>query len=158
MNFSGFYNLLERNPLSLPIHIFMRNWENIFREMVWTASRSSGKGGQNVNKVSTRITVHWNYGESEFFNDDEKTRIAVKMTSRISKEGLLFADCQETRSQLKNKELLENKLRRWIEKALLVPKKRKPVKVSKAAKEKRKEQKQNRSLLKLTRKKPGADF
>lgn len=107
------------------------------KELSFKTSRSSGAGGQNVNKVETSVTVLWNVESSEFFNDDEKVLIQNKLKNRINAEGFLFLTVSESRTQLMNKNKAIEKILEIVNKSLIVPKKRVATKPSKAQKEKR---------------------
>lgn len=107
-----------------------------FSEFVFTTSRSSGPGGQNVNKVNTKVTLSWNIHQSAL-SDDEKKVILEKLTSFITKEGVLMITAQEKRSQLQNKEEVIKKLEKLLIKAFAKKKVRKASKPSKAAMQKR---------------------
>ncbi|OOQ59302.1 alternative ribosome rescue aminoacyl-tRNA hydrolase ArfB [Mucilaginibacter pedocola] len=104
------------------------------REVSYKASRSGGKGGQNVNKVSTKVELLFSIIDSELFTDDEKALLSQKLQSRFNKDGLVQVVCDEERSQYLNKELALERLAVLLANALIVPKVRKKVKVSKAAK------------------------
>ncbi|ROI00756.1 alternative ribosome rescue aminoacyl-tRNA hydrolase ArfB [Chryseobacterium daecheongense] len=107
------------------------------KELSYKTSRSSGAGGQNVNKVETSVTVLWNVAESEFFNDDEKVLIQSKLKNRINAEGFLFLTVSESRTQLMNKNKATEKILEIVNKSLIIPKKRIATKPSKAQKQKR---------------------
>ncbi|MDR6921886.1 MULTISPECIES: alternative ribosome rescue aminoacyl-tRNA hydrolase ArfB [Chryseobacterium] len=107
------------------------------KELSFKTSRSSGAGGQNVNKVETAVTVLWKVVESEFFNDDQKELIQQKLKNRINAEGLLFLTVSESRTQLMNKNKAIEKIIDLVNKALIVPKKRTATKPSRAQKQKR---------------------
>lgn len=107
------------------------------KELSYKTSRSSGAGGQNVNKVETSVTVLWNVAESEFFNDDEKVLIQSKLRNRINAEGFLFLTVSESRTQLMNKNKATEKILEIVNKSLIIPKKRIATKPSKAQKQKR---------------------
>lgn len=107
------------------------------KELNFKTSRSSGAGGQNVNKVETSVTVLWNISESEFFNDDQKDLIQNKLKNRINAEGFLFLTVSESRTQLMNKNKAIEKILEIVDKALFIPKKRVATKPSKAQKQKR---------------------
>ncbi len=107
------------------------------KEVVYKTSRSGGKGGQNVNKVSTKVELLFPLAESLLFTDDEKALIHQKLQSRFNKDGLIQVFCDEERSQLLNKEIALERLATLLTGALHVPKVRKPTKVSKQAKEAR---------------------
>lgn len=106
-------------------------------ELEFTASRSEGPGGQNVNKVNSKITLRWNIAESLAINEDEKRQIRETISSFITKDGVLILTAQDKRSQLQNKEAVMRKLDWLLLKAFEVKKQRKASKPSKAAKEKR---------------------
>lgn len=107
------------------------------RELSFKTSRSSGAGGQNVNKVETAVTVLWKVGASDFFNDDEKALIQEKLKNRINAEGYLFLTVSESRTQLMNKNKAIEKIIDIVNKSLVIPKKRTATKPSKAQKQKR---------------------
>lgn len=107
------------------------------RELSFKTSRSSGAGGQNVNKVETAVTVLWKVGVSVFFNDDEKALIQEKLKNRINAEGYLFLTVSESRTQLMNKNKAIEKIIDIVNKSLVIPKKRTATKPSKAQKQKR---------------------
>ena len=106
------------------------------RECSFTAVRSSGPGGQNVNKVSTKVELAFHVNNSELLSDEEKQTISAKLTSRINEEGYLKVSDSSSRSQATNRENVLEKFYDTIEKALIKPKKRKPTKIPRAVKEK----------------------
>ena len=93
-------------------------------ELFYKTSRSSGAGGQNVNKVETAVTVMWKGGESQFFSGYQKSRIYDKLVNRINAEGVLQLTVSETRTQFQNKKLATEKILDLVNDALIVPKKR----------------------------------
>ncbi len=107
------------------------------KELSFRTSRSSGAGGQNVNKVETAVTVLWNVADSDLFNDDQKEMIQQKLRNRINADGLLFLTVSESRTQLMNKNKAIGKITDLVNKALIVPKKRTATKPSRAQKQKR---------------------
>jgi ribosome-associated protein len=107
------------------------------KELNFKTSRSSGAGGQNVNKVETSVTVLWNVEESVFFDEDEKILIQNKLKNRINAEGLLFLTVSESRTQLMNKNKAIEKITEIVNKSLIIPKKRIKTKPSKSQKQKR---------------------
>jgi ribosome-associated protein len=106
-------------------------------EFIFSSSRSSGAGGQNVNKVNTKVELRFVIDSSLLLTDEEKEIIKNKLTSRISLEGELIIVSQSERTQLKNKEKVIEKFYQLIEKALTPRKKRTPTKPTAASKEKR---------------------
>lgn len=123
------------------------------KEIFYKTARSGGKGGQNVNKVETAAEAWWHVTSSVFFSEEEKQLINAKLTNRINKDGYLIIKSSETRSQLENKEIAKQKMMTLVRQSLIKPKKRKPTKISKAAKEKRLFTKRQNSLLKQNRRK-----
>ena len=104
------------------------------REVIYKTSRSGGKGGQNVNKVSTKVELLFNINNSVLFADEEKLLLINKLQNRFNKDGLVQVVCEEERSQYLNKEIALERLMVLIVNAMHKPKIRKPLKVSKAAK------------------------
>ncbi len=126
---------------------------NVLKEIKFKTARSGGSGGQNVNKVETMVEGYFNVAGSGLLSIEEKKIITVKLANKITDEGLLLVKSQTERSQLGNKEEVIRKINTLINHALIKPKKRKPTKPSKAAKEKRIESKKKKGEMKLTRKK-----
>lgn len=122
------------------------------KELGFKTSRSSGAGGQNVNKVETSVTVLWKIEDSEFFNDNQKDLIHNKLKNRINSEGFLFLTVSETRTQLMNKTKTIEKILEIVNKALIIPKKRLATKPSRAQKQKRLDTKKKLSEKKDNRK------
>jgi ribosome-associated protein len=123
-------------------------------ELEFSTSRSSGPGGQNVNKVETKVTLKFDVAGSEILTDEEKATILAKLATRITTDGVLVLTAQEKRSQLQNKEAVIAKLDELIAKAFFKPKARKATKPSKAAKQKRFNQKKQQSQKKQWRQRP----
>ncbi|MDR2237769.1 MAG: aminoacyl-tRNA hydrolase [Chryseobacterium sp.] len=121
------------------------------KELSFKTSRSSGAGGQNVNKVETSVTVLWKVAESAFFNEDQKILIQEKLKNRINAEGLLFLTVSESRTQLMNKNKAVEKIMDLVNKALIIPKKRTATQPSKAQKQKRLDHKKKNSDKKENR-------
>lgn len=122
------------------------------RELSFKMSRSSGAGGQNVNKVETSVTVLWNVLESGFFNDYQKDLIQTKLKNRINADGLLFLTVSESRTQLANKNKAVEKIIDLVNRALIIPKKRLATKPSRNQKQKRLDTKKKISEKKENRK------
>jgi len=127
------------------------------KEFIITASRSSGAGGQNVNKVSTKIELRINLAESNLLSEEEKNILSIKLGNRISNEGFLIIQSQTSRSQIKNKEEAIEKFYQLIMKALAPVKKRKKTRPSLSSKIKRLDSKKVDSKKKQNRKKIGRD-
>ena len=106
-------------------------------ELIYSSSRSSGPGGQNVNKVNTRIELRFNLTGSALLNDEEKSKIQAVLGNRINKEGFLILVSQSERSQLANKKKVTERFYILLQKALLPVKKRKPTRPTLASKERR---------------------
>ncbi len=121
-------------------------------ELHFTFSRSSGPGGQNVNKVETMAEAWWHVSDSAVFTTEEKELISRKLARRINKDGFLRVKCSETRSQLENKQIAQHKFEELVAASLVEPKKRKATKPSKAAKEKRLDSKKRESVKKKKKK------
>ena len=126
--------------------------KNFAHELSYKTSRSSGSGGQNVNKVETSVTVMWKLEESTVFTNLEKERIALKLKNRINLDGILQLTVSESRTQLQNKKIAIEKIQELVNKSLIVPKKRIVTKPSRAKVEKRLESKKKLSEKKENRK------
>ncbi|RBA29946.1 alternative ribosome rescue aminoacyl-tRNA hydrolase ArfB [Flavobacterium tibetense] len=125
----------------------------IASEFSFKAVRSSGAGGQNVNKVSSKVVLSFDLLNSKGLTDDEKTLLRTKIATKLTQDGILILTSEEDRSQLKNKEKVIKKCFKLLENALIIPKERKATKVTRAAKEKRLNAKKVMSVLKQNRKK-----
>lgn len=128
------------------------NKEIIQTEIQYKAVRSSGAGGQNVNKVATKVQIQFFVEQSNGLTADEKTTLTEKLANRITKEGFIMVECGETRSQLKNKELCTQRLFLLLENALKKDKKRIATKIPKSVIKKRLEDKQRNAEKKQNRK------
>lgn len=133
------------------------NKAKIIQELHFKAVRSSGAGGQHVNKVSTKIELSFEVSASAALSESEKERILAKLAPRLTKEQVLQLQCDEHRSQHKNKERVIKRFLELIENALKVPKKRKATKPSRASVEKRLQHKKKAAQKKANRTKPNLD-
>lgn len=127
------------------------NKQQLYQEVTFKTSRSGGAGGQNVNKVSSKVELIFDVDSSVQFTDEQKEIIFLKLANRIDNEGLLHLQCDETRSQLKNKEMVFERFLNLIKLALIPVKKRKPSKPSKSSIKKRLDSKKKLSDKKDSR-------
>jgi ribosome-associated protein len=124
----------------------------IVDEFIFSASRSGGAGGQNVNKVSTKVELRFHVQNSRVLSDDDKVLLIEKLTNKINNEGYLILTSQEERSQLGNKERVVKKFFLLINSNLVRKKKRKSTKPSYSAKQERLASKKINSEKKTARK------
>lgn len=127
------------------------------KEVSYKTSRSGGKGGQNVNKVSSKVELLFPIEGSLLFTDEENALLNNKLLARFNKDGHLQIICDEERSQYLNKEIALERLIHLLAQALIIPKVRKKIKVSKAKKAARLDNKKIHSAKKELRKK-GFDY
>jgi ribosome-associated protein len=131
--------------------------KNLIKELGFKAVKSGGAGGQHVNKVSSKVELTFAIESSNELSVKQKELLLKNLSSRLSKEKVLILFCDENRSQHKNKEIVIERFLKIIHKGLIVPKKRKPTKISRSAIQKRLEKKKKMSLKKIHRKKPKPD-
>ncbi len=130
------------------------NIETLLRELSFKAVRSSGPGGQHVNKTASKVELIFNIRTSNALSEQEKERLATLLGSRITEGGDIVMSCGETRSQHRNKAIVIERLIEWIQQGLKKKKTRKKTKPSRSAIEKRLLSKKKTALKKASRKKP----
>ena len=128
--------------------------DKLITELQYKAVRSSGAGGQNVNKVSSKVVLSFDVKNSKFLSDDEKMLLEMNLASRLTNDQILILNCDEDRSQLKNKEIVTKRFLSIIEQGLHIPKIRKSTKIPKSVIRKRIKDKKNLSEIKKNRRKP----
>lgn len=126
---------------------------DLLPELSFTTSRSSGPGGQNVNKVNTKVNLKWDVVNSQLLTAEQKVLLLQKLGSRLTKDGMLLLSAQEKRSQLQNKEAVLSKLDALLIKIFTIRKARKATKPGKAVKRKRMEDKRHHAEKKQRRQK-----
>jgi ribosome-associated protein len=133
------------------------NTEQILSELSFKAIRSSGPGGQHVNKTASKVEVTFTISSSEGLTETEKELLNKRLQSKLTSEGIIVLQCSETRSQHRNKKLVIERLLALLKQNLKVKKARKKSKPSKSAIEKRIKTKKQNALKKATRKPPKID-
>jgi len=131
--------------------------EAILPEIQFKAIRSSGSGGQHVNKVSTKIELRFNLMESIVLTEEHKELLLKTIADRLTKDNIIILHCDETRSQHRNKEIVVRRLLDILNRGLVQPKMRKPTRIPKSVKLKRLKNKKQQSDKKTSRKKPKLD-
>jgi ribosome-associated protein len=126
-------------------------------ELDYQASRSGGPGGQHVNTSSTRVEVWWDVARSPTLSTEQRQRLLARLASRLDGEGRLRLVSSTSRSQLRNREDVTERLREVVAQALVVPKARKRTRPPKAAKAARLQSKRRRSAIKRDRRRPEHD-
>jgi ribosome-associated protein len=125
-----------------------------FAELEFRATRSGGPGGQHVNTSSTRVEVTWDVAASPALREDQRQRLLVRLASRLDSTGKLRLVSSGTRSQLRNREDVTERLREVVAQALVIPKARKRTRPTRAAKAARLESKRRRAATKRDRRPP----
>lgn len=131
--------------------------QKIISEAQYKAVRSSGAGGQNVNKVSSKVVLTFDVQRSEGLSEGEKELLKVNLSSRLTTDSVLILNCDEDRSQLRNKDIVTKRFLEVVKKGLEVQKARQATRVPKSAIRKRIKNKKSTSQLKQNRKKPDVD-
>ena len=133
-------SLYVNGTLSIPRH-----------ELDVRVSRSSGAGGQHVNKTSSRVEIFWNIAESPTLTDEQRARLQEKLASRLASDGSIRVVASDMRSQSRNREIAEERLADLVARSLIVPKRRRATKPTKASKEARLDDKRRQSSKKRER-------
>jgi ribosome-associated protein len=120
-------------------------------EIQYRATKSSGPGGQHVNTSSTRIELLWDLPRSNAVTDEQRERLRLKLAARLDSDGMIRVVASDRRSQGQNKQSADERLAALVKHALHIPKKRRPTKPTKAAKERRLTEKKRQSSKKLNR-------
>lgn len=128
--------------------------QQLTKELVFKYVRSSGPGGQHVNKVSTKVVLSFDIELSQGLSSTEKQTLRNKLTSRLAHSNVLMLECEETRCQLRNKEKATKRFFELLKGAFFVPKKRLATKPTKASVKRKVDQKKRRGELKKSRQKP----
>lgn len=128
--------------------------QQIISELSYKAVRSSGAGGQNVNKVSSKVVLSFHVMQSSALTNDQKMLVTSNLASRLTADGNLILNCDEDRSQIRNKDLVTKRFFKLIADALFVAKERKATKIPKSVIKKRIKDKKNTSEIKKNRRKP----
>ena len=131
--------------------------DKLIAELQYKAVRSSGAGGQNVNKVSSKVVLSFDLKNSKVLSDEDKLLLELNLASRLTNDQILILNCDEDRSQLKNKEIITKRFLSIIEQGLHIPKIRKATKIPKSVIRKRIKDKKNVSEIKKNRKRPNLD-
>jgi ribosome-associated protein len=120
-------------------------------------SRASGAGGQHVNMTSSRVEIFWNISGSRALSDEQRTRLLDKLSSRLTTEGSIRVVASDMRSQSRNRDLAEERVVETVRRSLIIPRKRRPTKPTRAAKEARLDTKKRHSNKKRERRNPSLD-
>lgn len=130
----------NQNMLEIPDH-----------EIEYQFSRSSGKGGQNVNKTETRVQLRWNPGKSAILTEDQKSFLSNRLKNRLTAAGDIIVASSTERTQFANLRIAKQKLNQLVENALIRPKSRRSTRPSRAARLRRLESKRRISMKKASR-------
>lgn len=130
------------------------NRETIIQELDFKAVRSSGAGGQNVNKVSSKVVLSFNLPNSQSLTDEEKALAEMRLESKLTNDNVLILQCDEDRSQLRNKDIVIKRFLMMMDNALKEVKPRKPTRIPRSVIKKRIENKRRQSDIKQSRRRP----
>jgi ribosome-associated protein len=128
--------------------------EQLLSELNFKAVRSSGAGGQNVNKVSSKVVLHFDVENSSGLSEEEKLLVLSKLSSRLTKENILILNCDEDRSQFKNKAIVTKRFFDLITRSLHIEKVRKATKIPTSVIRKRLKDKKTNAEVKKNRRRP----
>lgn len=129
----------------------------LINELTFKAVKSSGPGGQHVNKTASKVEVHFHLTASSALSPSEILRLQEKLKNRITTEGFIILSCSESRSQHRNKAIVIQRFLKLISENLRIQKRRKKTKPTKGMIEKRLKAKKNQALKKANRKRPPLD-
>lgn len=130
------------------------NPESLYPELTFQTARSGGKGGQNVNKVETKVELRFDIPNSAVLSDEQKELLHRKLTNKITSDGILILYHQTERSQLANKDKVIKKFDKLIRQAFVVPRRRKPTRPTHASVQERIQEKKRKGGIKTMRRKP----
>lgn len=128
--------------------------EKIIQELSYKAVRSSGAGGQNVNKVASKVVLSFELANSQSLTDEEKVLAETNLASKLTNDKVLILQCDDDRSQLRNKDIVTRRFLQIMEGALKVQKARKATKIPRAVIQKRIDNKRRQSEVKQSRRRP----
>lgn len=128
--------------------------EKIIQELSYKAIRSSGAGGQNVNKVASKVVLSFDLANSQSLAEEEKALAETNLASKLTNDKVLILQCDEDRSQLRNKDIVTRRFLQIMEGALKVQKARKATKIPRVVIQKRIDNKRRQSEVKQSRRRP----
>ncbi len=131
--------------------------ECLKREIIYKTSRSSGPGGQHVNKTESRVELYWNLLESVCLTENQKLLVKQKLATRLTTQGIIMVTCEKYRSQFRNREEVTKRFLDLISASLVIVKKRKPTRPTRSSVEKRIKNKKIRGAIKGTRRRASED-
>lgn len=126
----------------------------LIKELTFKAIRSSGSGGQHVNKVASKVELYFDLKNSSVLNTEDKLKLQEKLENRLTKDGVFLLQCGDSRSQHRNKEIVIQRFFNILKSALVEDKKRVPTKIPRSVIRKRLKNKRSQSEKKANRRKP----